>query len=172
MSAEGYARPARFQKVLEPHIQALIERGVIESYEYERGGTFVFKVDNYLRAALQRILVEQGVFPQVAQQLVAAYDEVRIMRQIDYLPFRRAQTPGALLVRAIQEEYPLNYPDDEPAAFEALLTVFSEEEIVLARRLAQRLTGQRGGGEPRTWPAEVRSVARFCLSQGIDPERV
>ena len=172
MSTEAYARPARFRQVLDPHIASLIEQGVLEGYEYERGGKFIFHVTNYLRSQLRRVLTEKGVFPLVARQLVAAYDEVRLMSQLDCLPFRKAQSPAALLVKAIQENYPLSYPADEAVAFEALLGVFSREEVALARGLAERLTGQRGRGEPPTWPLEVRSLTRFCLSQSIDPERV
>jgi hypothetical protein len=172
MSTEAYARPARFRQVLEPHIASLVEQGVLEGCEYERGGKFTFHVTNYLRSQLRRVLTEKGVFPHVARQLVAAYDEVRVISQLDCLPFRKAQSPAALLVKSIQENYPLSYPADEPAAFEGLVGVFSREEVALARGLAERLSGQPGRGEPSAWPVAIRALTRFCLTQSIDPERV
>lgn len=60
-------------------------------------------------------LVEQllaaGVTRHVARNIVAQTPRERIERQLTYLPFRHADDPGALVVRAIQEDW------SPPAAF-------------------------------------------------------
>ncbi len=50
-------------------------------------------------------LLAAGVTRHVARHIVAQTPREAIERQLSYLPFRNADDPGALLVRAIQEEW-------------------------------------------------------------------
>lgn len=54
---------------------------------------------------LMERLVETGVTPSVAQALAANYPIERIEKQIAQLPYRRADEPGAVLVKAIREDW-------------------------------------------------------------------
>jgi len=112
-----------------------------------------------------------GTYPEAARQLVAGYDELLIMQQIDCYRhgLRRASGVGHL-VESIRQSYELRYPDDDAQAFVALLEMFSPAELRHAAGLARRL-GLRGSGQPQSWPVEFRAVVRFVLSQGLDPER-
>lgn len=172
MNAAAYSRAARFRQVLEPHFSRLTDEGVIEVVDYERGGTFVFHLTNYLRSQLRRILGELGVYPEAARQLVAGYEELEIMAQVDCHQHGQRQAGGVgHLVEAIRGRYQLRYPEDDPTAFDALFDLFGTDEIRQAVALGRKL-GLRISGEPRAWPLEARAVVRFVLSQGIDPERV
>lgn len=171
MSVEAYARPARLRQVLEPHFARLTDEGVIEQVEYERGGTFVFHLTNYLRSQIRRILGELGVYPEAARQLVAGYDELVVISQVDCYQHGLRQASGVgYLVEAIRGGYALRYPDDEPQAFCALLEMFNSDEVQLASNYARKL-GLSVNGEPRAWPLAARAVVRFVLAQGLDAER-
>lgn len=167
----AYDRPAKFKDKVLPHIEHLMGRGVIHDWEYQRGGKFVFHLTNYLRSQLRRVLAEQGVFPEVARQLVAGYDEMAIIRQIDALSFRSATKTGGLLVEAIREAYEMRYPDDEPEAFAALFGLLLAEEQRAMVRFAERLTGCARHGEPGAWPLDLRICIRFMMTNNLDPER-
>lgn len=197
MSVTAYARPARFRQVLEPHLAALSDRGILDEVEYERGGVFTFHLPNYLRVQLRGVLSSLGVYPEAARQLVAGYDEVLVMTQCDCFQHgaRRADGVG-YLVQSIREDYPLHYAADEPQAFAALLELFAPDEVKAVRGLAQRLlalprpTANEGAAkrsatpkaktlqppsldaDPSRWPVEMRAVVRFLLAHAIDPERV
>ena len=112
-----------------------------------------------------------GVYPQLAAQLVAGFDEQRIMRQCDLCAFRPSESPAGYLVRAIQGDFELKYPEEEPLAFRALLDLCLGGEVEQAALFAARLTGLTPDGEPERWAPELRAVTRFLLTHGIDPER-
>jgi hypothetical protein len=171
MEASAYARPARFRQVLEPHLARLVHERVLTDWQYSRGGEFVFELTNYLRAQLRGVLIKLGVYPQLAAQLVAGFDELRIMRQCDQCAFRSSESPAGYLVRAIQQDYDLKYPEDEPQTFRALLELFLSAEVERAVRFAGKLTGRQPDGEPEQWPTELRAVTRVLLTHGIDPDR-
>lgn len=179
MRASAYSSAARFRQVLEPHLAALLESGVLTGWDYQRGGQFTFEVTNYLRAQLRRVLVDAGVFGEAARQLMSGYDEARIMAQLDCLRHgNRPQphAPGGFLTEAIRHDYALSYPPDEPAAFVALCEMFSAEEVRLYHRAGLTLVAgdqpAARGDDPLAWPVELRAVVRFMMCQGVDPERV
>lgn len=179
MRAEAYSRPARFRQVLEPHLAALVEHHVIDSWDYQRGGTFVFHVHNYLRAKLRTVLEELKVYPEAARQLVAGHDETVVMSRCDC--HQHGQRGGKLgpgaLVNAIREPWELRYPDDEAQAFLVLW-----EHLGEAERAAYHAAGIKlcGGGDslfdtrrdPTAWTVEMRAVVRFMVCWGIDAEQV
>ncbi|MBZ0171639.1 MAG: hypothetical protein K8E66_04600 [Phycisphaerales bacterium] len=180
MSPESYARPARFRQVLEPHLETLAEHEVIDGFEYERGGRFVFHIRNYLRAQIRRVLEELGVYGPAARQLVAGYDEPAIMAQVDCLQHGTRPRPkeaGGYLVTAVRERYELRYPEDEPAAFVGLWELLGDEERRLYHEAGLRLCGVRDSlfetnDDPGVWPLEFRAVVRFMVCNGLDPEEV
>lgn len=164
MAVEAYARPAMFARGLEPHFQRLIAEGVLERVEYQRGGTFVFQLSNYVRAELRRVLARLGVYDEAARQLVAGYDEVQLMVQCDCYQHGARKAAGVgYLVQAIREGYAPVYASGEDERFNALIECCSPAEVKLALAAAQRL-GARGD--------ELRAVVRFILGQGLDPERI
>lgn len=171
----NYPRAAIFYQKLKGHLAALTERGVLESHEYLRGGTFVFHLTNYLRSELRRVLVGQGVFPEAARKLVAGYDEARVLMQLDCLPFRGAREPGGYLTQAIRYGYPLAYPPEEREAFLALWELLLQTEREAYHAAALRLLGSNlfdQSPEPANWTAECRAVVRALVTHNLDPERV
>lgn len=180
MSVEGYARPARFRETIAPHLDALAERGVIDSWDYVRGGNFTVHVTNYLRSELRRVLTDElGVYPDAARQLVAGFDETLIMQQADCLRFRQPppREPAGYLVKAVREGYELRYPDDEPEAFAALWAVYSPAVQQAYHRAGITLLGTGdslfdSNADPQAWTVELRAVVRFLLTWGVEPEEV
>jgi len=181
MDASGYARPARFKQRLEPHLESLIQHGIIEGFDYLRGGRFCFHVRNYLRAQLRRVLTEQfGVYDEAARQLVAGYDEVTIMAQCDCLYHGtrpRPQTSGGYLVEAIRQGYELRYPDEEPELFLGIWGMLGEEERTSYHRAGAKLLGVgedmfEMSGDPTAWSQLLRAVVRFMVCHSIEPESV
>jgi hypothetical protein len=166
--------------VLQPHVDALVERGVVEDMAYHRGGRFVFHIRNYTRARLREVLVELGVYKEAARQLVAAHDEVAVMCQADCLQHGarpKPSAPGGYLVEAIRNGYELRYAEDEPEAFSALLGMLGDEERQLYHRAGLWLCGVvedlfATRPDPTAWPVELRAVVRFLICHGFDPEEV
>jgi len=54
-------------------------------------------------------LVEVGVSIRKAESLVKRFPDVKIRRQLDWLPYRSAKRPASLIIAAIENDY------DEPA---------------------------------------------------------
>ncbi|MBI2297806.1 MAG: replication initiator protein A [Armatimonadetes bacterium] len=167
----GYDRPAKFRDKLRPHCDTLIRQGVIESVEYDRGGVFHFRVRNYLRAEIRRILVETfGVL-----------DEAVIMTQCDCLQHGsrpRPKSRGGYLTEAIRGRYELRYPDNEPLTFTAAVWgLLGAEERHAYHQAGLRLLGTGDTlldtrSDPTAWSPEMRAVVRFMVAHGIDPEQV
>lgn len=180
MSAEGYARPARFHQRLQPHLEALIQHRAIDGYDYGRGGQFTFHLHNYLRGELRRVLRELGVYEEAARQLLSAHDEAEIMTQCDCLQHgarRAAEAPGGYLVDAVRKGYELRYDDDEPTRFKALWDFLTPEERELLHQAALAIAGGRDSlfdtnDDPAAWTLELRAITRFMISHGIDAEQV
>jgi hypothetical protein len=180
MRAEAYSRPARFRQVLEPHLESLIVHGVIDGVDYQRGGRFVFHVRNYLRVELRRVLLELGVYADAARQLLAGFDETRIMAQADCLRQGgrgRPQSSGGYLTEAIRAAYELRYPDDEAEAFVALWSMLGPTERELHHRAGLQLCRAQGdlfatSHDPTAWPVEFRAVVRFLITWNLDPAEV
>lgn len=179
MRADAYSRPARFRQVLEPHLESLMEQGVIDSYDYQRGGTFVFHVRNYLRAQLRKVLEQLGVYAEAARQLVAGHDETVVMSRTDC--HQHGQNGGKLgpgaLVSAIREVWDLRYPDDEPQAFLVLWEHLSELERQAFQAAGLKLCGVGESlfdtrRDPTAWSLEMRAVVRFMVCWAIDAEQV
>lgn len=181
MRVEAYARPARFKQVLEPHLAALIEQRVVDAVDYERGGTFIFHVPNYLRVSLRRVLTEQfGVYDEAARQLLAGYEEVAIMAQCDCL-YHGARTkptaPGGYLVEAVRRDYELRYPADDAARFLALWELLGQPERAAYQRAGLKLIGAADdlfetNADPSAWSQTMRAVVRFLVCHNLDPEQL
>jgi len=156
----NYSRPAEFRKVLIPHLDRLIAKQIIDSYDYKRGGKFIFHLRNYLRSELRRVLQQLSVYEEAARQLVAGHDEVVIMCQCDQLhhgSHPRPEKPGGWLTNAIREAYDLRYPPDEP---ETVLRNLEHAERGRADRVPQgRPETLRGGGGLVCDPAGSHSLA-------------
>jgi len=54
-------------------------------------------------------LVEVGVSMRKAESLVKRFPELKIRRQLDWLPYRSARRPASMIIAAIENDY------DEPA---------------------------------------------------------
>jgi len=180
MSHEGYARPARFRQKLDPHLDRLIEQGVLASYEYGRGGVFTFHMRNYLRGQLRGVLVSLGVYDEAARQLVAGYDEVRIICQCDCLRFGNRQSPekpAGFLVEAVRKDYPLSYDDQEAPSFAATWDLLMAGERDAYHRAGLQIVGGPDGlfdvqDEPAEWNQVLRAVVRFLVTQNLDPDEI
>lgn len=181
MRAEGYARPAQLRHQLQAHLDALVEHGVIDGVEYQRGGTFTFHIRNYLRAQIRRVLVDVfGVYDKLAAHLVGNHDEVRVMCQCDCLQHGRRGAPAqpaGYLKKAIEDNFDLRYAEDEPAAFCALWEMLSGEERRFYHEAGIRTCGLgenlfESSPDPTAWSQELRSVIRFLVAHSIDPEIV
>jgi hypothetical protein len=176
----GYDRPAAFHRKIRAHLESLVSYQIIESYEYGRGGRFIFHVRNYLRGQLRRILTTLGVFPDVARQLVAGYDEMRIIAQLDCLQHGGRPQPnavGGFLTEAIRQGYPLNYPADEAETFVKLGELYSAEERRTYHRAGLWICGLgedlfANHDDPALWPLELRAAVRFLMCHGLEPEAI
>lgn len=180
MRPEAYDKPNRFRTRLEPRFEQLIKAGAVDRVDYERGGKFTFHVRNYLRAQLRGVLAGFGVYDEVARQLVAGFDELRVITQCDCLQHGSRPRPnslGGFLTEAIRTDYPLAYAADEPEAFVALQELYGRDELECYHRAGLRVCGladdlfasQR---DARAWPLELRATVRFLMTHNLDPELV
>lgn len=180
MNVENYTRPARLKQVLTRHFESLNEQGFLDRVDYKAGGTFTFHLPNYFRAEVRRVLASKGVFEAAARKLLAAYDEVAILRQLDCLQFgtRPSPTsPGGFLVKAVEDGYELQYDEDEPYTLTALLDALPAEERVQIHRAALRIAGKPDDlfatcDDPAGWPFDMRVVARFMICHALEPTRI
>ncbi|MCC7493208.1 MAG: replication initiator protein A [Fimbriimonadaceae bacterium] len=176
-STANYARPARFRQLLDPHHQRLIEHGVIDQVEYQRGGVFVYHLRNYLRVQLRRVLVELDVYPRTAGELVSAYDEAVIMAQCDCLRHGlrgRPEKQGGFLVEAIRNNWDLTYGPDDREQFLAIWELFPAVDQAVYHAAALKLVGGSGTlfdgrPDPTGWSQEMRAVVRFMLTNNLQP---
>lgn len=69
-------------------------------------------VEDTPQAALQRELMSVGLLKEQAEELVSRYDEIRIRRQLMWLPYRAVRKPAGFLMAAVKDDYaaPLNMP--------------------------------------------------------------
>lgn len=179
-STANYARPARFRQILDPHHERLIAHGVIDDVEYRRGGWFHYHLRNYLRVQLRRVLVELGVYPRTAAELLAACDEVVIMSQVDCLRHGlrgRPERVGGFLTEAIRHNYELIYAPDDLEHFLALWAMVPDVVQEALHRAGMKLCGGfgtlfDGNPDPACWSVEMRAVVRFLITFGLDPEQV
>jgi hypothetical protein len=82
-------------------------------------------------------LLDAGVSENIARKLIDDYSEEQILRQMEVLPFRKAQDPAAVLIRAIRENWapPSTFSRQqeqkkrERANKEKIAKMKSEEEI-------------------------------------------
>lgn len=180
LSPDGYAKPAKLKQRLAPRLDQLVSEGVLERWQYERGGTFILSVRNYLRGRLRQSLLDAGVYPEAARQLVAGYDEVRIIGQLDALTFGLhgvVASAGGYLTEAIRRPFDLRYPEDDALKVAALLGMLPEPERQAFHAAALRLCGAGESllatrEDPGAWPTEFRAVVRWLVCQAVDPEAV
>jgi hypothetical protein len=50
-------------------------------------------------------LQDAGLYPDQVDRLLSSYSEDRIIRQLDWLPARKARVPAAMLVRAVEGDW-------------------------------------------------------------------
>lgn len=181
MRVEAYSRPARFKQVLEPHLAALIQQRVVDTVVYERGGTFVFHVPNYLRVQIRRVLTQQfGVYDEAARQLLSGYDEVAIMMQCDCMYHGARAKPtakGGYLVEAVRQSYELRYPEDDTEHFLAIWGLLGKLECEAYHQAGIKLLGVgydlfETNPDPTAWSQTMRGVVRFLVCHSIDPENI
>ncbi len=180
INSSSYSRPARFRQVLEPHYEALIGHGVVQGVDYQRGGLFTFQINNYLRRKLHRVLVDFGVFDRAASRLLASHDETAIMLQCDCLDNGHRPPPqnrAAYLVKAVEEQYELRYPDYESMTFAGLWGSLSAYEQDLYHRAGLKLLGAESdlfeaSSDPTVWSQTLRALLRFMLAHIVDPSQV
>ncbi len=109
--------PSQLRRKLDPAHRELIARGFLERVEY---GTMIdgqLKVIYHFadetkrqRAALppegaaaMEALIDRGVTLKTALELIQVYPIEQIWAQIEYLPYRSARDPAAVLVQSIRE---------------------------------------------------------------------
>ncbi len=95
-------------------------------------------------AALMSSLVDVGVTRATAEKLVRQYPE-RIADQLDYLPYRSAQDPAALLVEAIRGDWkpPALYLQAQAEAEEARREAEERRQVEEKRREKERVRRER-----------------------------
>ncbi len=54
---------------------------------------------------LRDALIQAGLYPEQADELLAEYDHERIQRQLAWLPYRGARNPAGMLMAAIRGDY-------------------------------------------------------------------
>lgn len=173
--SSNYASGANFKQKIAPYLEELLSSGFLLGWEYRRGGHFVFLLPNYLRSNLRRLLLAQGVFGEAARQLVAGYAETRIMAQLDCLPYRKVTSPGGFVTKAIRDNYPLQYPPEERAAFLQMMDLLLRTEVEAYHRAALRLLGANlfdAQPDPTSWTVECRAAVRFLVTNNLDPDLV
>lgn len=171
--SDRYDRPAKFRDKLQPHLERLAEQGVLESYDYARGGDFTFHLRHPLRKALRQVLVDEfGLYEATARQLLAAHDEAAVMTQCDCLVHgdrRHVKDRPAYLAAAIRDGYPLAYPPHDPLHFQALWGTLRHSQQQAYHQAALGLLGRAyslldAPEDPTTWQVETRAVARFLAN--------
>ena len=95
-------------------------------------------------AALLARLVEAGITRSVAEKLVRQYPD-RIAEQVEYLPYRSAQDPAALLVEAIRSGWqpPALYLQAQAEAEEARQEAEERRQVEARRREQERKRRER-----------------------------
>lgn len=133
--------PSDIKKRLTPAHQELIDMGFLQSAQYEKMAdgkaekvvyTFTDAASSFptLKNPLTEKLIETGVTPSVAEQLVREYPEDLIQCQIQALPHHKAENPPALLIRAIQGNWklPAGCVKEEITRQKAEIAKIEEEE--------------------------------------------
>lgn len=100
----------------------------------------------FLSQKLTEKLISVGISSPTIQQLLANYPEERILRQLDYLPYRKAQNPPGLLVNSIKQDWsgPQAYLDMKA---QSLPRSIGEEKDALAIKHSQKLSARKEAKE-------------------------
>lgn len=169
--------PSQIKQELKRAHQELIQNGFLQAVEYEPGGNggeelvvYHFTQRKFLVApppqepdTIQELcdqLVEQGVTPAVARQMVRDFgDEVRI--QLQYLPYRGAQDPAAVLVEAIKGRW------EPPASY---LKARAEEQRRQQEQQRQTLQAKLKAQEEARLEL-LRATTQTLLDRLSEPER-
>jgi hypothetical protein len=152
--------PSHIKQELERAHQELLRNGFLAGVEYQRPGKEAEERVLYRfpaqpgrghgaalpadSAALMARLVEVGVSRSVAERLVRQYPE-RIAAQLEYLPYRSAQDPPALLVEAIREDWavPALYLQAQAEAETARQEAEARRRVEESRREQERARRER-----------------------------
>lgn len=123
---EGYKYASDIKKKLDPAHKELMKAGFIKSAEYlptadgrsekivyifgkkaelPEGNQAEEKVKDTTEGGIIQALVDAGITPAVAEQLIREYPSQVVESQLRALPFRNAREPAAVLIRSIQENW-------------------------------------------------------------------
>ncbi|MGQ9729810.1 MAG: replication initiator protein A [Candidatus Zipacnadales bacterium] len=182
--SRSYKYASQLRQKLERGHQELLERGFLTSVTYEpmvRGGEKVIYVfartekpameDEANLYTDEEILLadleELGVSPQVAQQLVAEYDEEVIRAQIEYLPARRVADPAAALVQSIREGWAEPRAYQEAKAAEAARREREEADLryIREQQIEERAYEILEQALTLTEQMEIENLARQELAE-------
>ncbi|HSH78592.1 MAG TPA: replication protein [Herpetosiphonaceae bacterium] len=112
-------------------------------------------------------LTKLGVTKRIARQLVRQHSEPEIRAQISMLPYRPADDPTAVLVKAIREEWapPAAYQTPEQRETEAREAKRIEAELEAWRQaqMVSRETEDAAGTQPRRQAVEFRPFQATAL---------
>jgi hypothetical protein len=168
--------PSQIKQELQRAHRELIQNGFLQGVEYEpaSNGGEELVVYHFTRRKFQMApapqepllqelcdqLVEQGVTPGVAHQLVRDFgDEVRI--QLQYLPYRGAQDPAAVLVEAIKGRW------EPPASY---LKARAEEQRRQQEQQRQTLLA-RQKAEEKARKELLRATTQALMAKLPDDDR-
>ncbi len=168
--------PSHIKQELARANAELLEAGFLEDFAYERSSrgeeqvVFHFTRRKHLlrletpstdiTAELAEEISQLGVTPAIARRLVEEFgEETRV--QLQYLPFRRAQDPAAVLVEAIKSKW------EPPASY---LKARAEEERRLQQ--AERQTAREQAQAQQAARDELKQMAMQILLGDLPlPER-
>jgi hypothetical protein len=113
------------------------------------------------------VLANLGITKKIAHELAARYPESLIRAQIDMLPYRQADDPPAVLVKAIREEWapPAGCQTPERREAEAAVEKAREAELGTWRQDQEvsKETGDEGKVRPRREAVEFRPFQGVAL---------
>ncbi len=112
-------------------------------------------------------LVDQGVTRRTAEDLGRVHAAEHILAQIDMLPYRPADEPAAVLVKAIREEWapPAAYqtPEQRDAEAREVERIEAELEAWRQTQAVSREMGDAAGIQPRRHAVEFRPFQATTL---------
>ncbi len=108
-------------------------------------------------------LTSMGVTGKIAESLVRDFPHERILAQVEMLPYRAADNPPAMLVRAIRENWapPPRYAAEPDGAADETVPADEREDIAdwRARQLGKHSVDSR---TEAVWSAACQWIARFA----------
>lgn len=172
--------PSVIKQRLDPAHQELIEKGFLSEVRYRQGNEeevveYVYNPhwprwnsfrpfdspEHTEETDLVEALTAVGVTRTVAQRLVKDHPATEIRRQLDYLPYRQAEDPAALLVKAIEESWA------EPQAYRQ-----AQEEEEQKRQQEEAARRQAEAAAEAEWKRQERQERIESLKAQLSPEEL